>query len=173
MDFPLQQSIEVLERTPRVLRSLLEGLPEDLLHGNEGPETFSPFDVVGHLIHGEETDWIPRIRIILEHGESKPFAPFDRFAFRETSRGKSLAELLAVFESLRERNIEVLKGLGLTRERLALKGTHPELGPVTLRQLLATWVAHDLGHLGQIVRVMARQYSSEVGPWREFLSILK
>ena len=153
--------------------SLLEGLSEPWLHSNEGPETFSPFDVVGHLIHGEETDWIPRTRIILEHGESRPFTPFDRFAFYEKSKGRSPGDLLATFQTLRERNIEVLKGLDLTPEQLDLKGTHPQLGQVTLRQLLATWATHDLGHLGQIVRVMAGQYSSEVGPWREFLAILK
>ena len=153
--------------------SLLEGLSEPWLHSNEGPETFSPFAVVGHLIHGEETDWIPRTRIILEHGESRPFTPFDRFAFYEKSKGRSLGDLLATFQTLREQNIDVLKGLDLTPEQLDLKGTHPELGQVTLRQLLTTWVTHDLGHLGQIVRVMAGQYGSEVGPWKEFVSILK
>lgn len=173
MEFQLQQSIEILERTPKTLRSLLEGLSDPWLHGNEGPETFSPFDVVGHLIHGEETDWIPRTKIILEHGESRPFTPFDRFAFYQKSKGKGLTELLATFEKLREQNVEVLKGLNLTPEQLDLKGTHPELGQVTLRQLLATWATHDLGHLGQIVRVMAKQYGSEVGPWKEFISILK
>jgi hypothetical protein len=173
MELQLTQCIEILERTPRALRSLLEGLSDPWLHNNEGPETFSPFDVVGHLIHGEDTDWIPRTKIILEHGESRPFTPFDRFAFYEKSKGRSLAELLATFQTLREQNIEVLKGLDLTSEQLDLKGTHPELGQVTLRQLLATWAAHDLGHLGQIVRIMAKQYGSEVGPWREFLSILR
>ncbi len=173
MEFQLQQSIEILERTPGTLMSLLDGLSEPWLHSHEGPETFSPFDVVGHLIHGEETDWIPRTRIILEHGESRPFTPFDRFAFYEKSKGKNLGDLLATFQTLREQNIEVLKALNLTPEQLDLKGTHPELGQVTLRQLLATWVTHDLGHMGQIVRVMAGQYGSKVGPWREFLSILK
>ena len=173
MEFQLQQSIEILERTPKTLRSLLEGLSDPWLLNNEGPETFSPFDVVGHLIHGEETDWIPRTKIILEHGESRPFTPFDRFAFYETSKGKSLSELLATFQKLREQNVQALKGLKLTPEQLSLKGTHPELGRVTLRQLLATWATHDLGHLGQIARVMAKQYGSEVGPWKEFISILK
>ena len=173
MEFQLQQSIEILERTPKTLRSLLEGLSDPWLLNNEGPETFSPFDVVGHLIHGEETDWIPRTKIILEHGESRPFTPFDRFAFYETSKGKSLSELLATFQKLREQNVQALKGLKLTPEQLDLKGTHPELGRVTLRQLLATWATHDLGHLGQIARVMAKQYGSEVGPWKEFISILK
>jgi hypothetical protein len=172
VEFGLGQCLKILERTPGTLRVLLHGLSDPWIHGNEGPETFSPFDVVGHLIHGEETDWIPRARIILEHGEARPFTPFDRFAFREKSRGKTLDELLATFQRHRERNIEILKGLDITPEQLDLKGTHPELGPVTLGQLLATWAVHDLGHLGQIARVMARQYGSEVGPWREFLSIL-
>ncbi len=143
MEFQLQQSIEILERTAKTLRSLLEGLSDPWLLNNEGPETFSPFDVVGHLIHGEETDWIPRTRIILEHGESRPFTPFDRFAFYETSKGKSLSKLLATFQKLREENVQALKGLKLTPEQLDLKGTHPELGQVTLRQLLATWATHD------------------------------
>ena len=173
MEFQLQKSIEILERTPRTLRSLLGGLSDSWLLNNEGPETFSPFDVVGHLIHGEETDWIPRAKIILEHGESRAFTPFDRFAFYEKSKGKSLEDLLTTFQRLREQNVEVLKGLNLAPEQLALKGTHPELGQVTLSQLLATWTTHDLGHLSQIVRVMAKQYGSEVGPWTEFLSILK
>jgi hypothetical protein len=173
MEFRLPVAIEVLERTPRVLTALLEGLSDSWLHGNEGPETFSPFDVVGHLIHGEETDWIPRTRIILEHGESKPFTPFDRFAFYKKSKGKSMAELLTTFETLREQNLEILRGLDLTPEQLDLKGTHPELGQVTLGQLLATWCAHDLGHLGQIARVMAKQYGAAVGPWAEFMGILK
>jgi hypothetical protein len=173
MDFELQRVIEVLERTPGVLRALLEGLSEPWLRGNEGPDTFSPFDVVGHLIHGEETDWIPRARIILEHGESRPFTPFDRFAFYEKSRGKSLTELLSTFETLRAQNLETLRRLELTPETLDRKGTHPELGPVTLRQLLATWCTHDLGHLGQIARAMARQQRHEVGPWAAFLRILE
>jgi hypothetical protein len=173
MEFRLEQSIEVLERTPKTLRALLEAISDPWLFNKEGPDTFSPFDVLGHLIHGEETDWIPRTKIILEHGESRPFTPFDRFAFREKSKGKTCPELLTTFESLRGQNLNYLKGLHLKPEQLDLKGTHPELGTVTLRQLLATWATHDLGHLGQIVRVMAKQYGNEVGPWREFLSILK
>lgn len=173
MEFQLQQSIEILETTPKTLRSLLESLSDPWLLNNEGPDTFSPFDVVGHLIDGEETDWIPRAKIILEHGPSKPFTPFDRFAFYQKTKGKNLAALLATFQKLREQNIGILKELNLTPEQLDLEGTHPELGQVTLRQLLATWATHDLGHIGQIVRVMAKQYGSEVGPWREFISILK
>ena len=172
MEFELERTIEVLERTPMTLRSLLEGLPDAWARGSEGPETFSPFDVLGHLIHGEETDWIPRTRIILEHGTSRPFTPFDRFAFRELSKGKSLQDLLDTFETLRAKNIASLKALGLSAEQLDLQGTHPELGSVTLRQLLATWTVHDLAHLGQIARVMAKQYSTAVGPWKAFLPIL-
>ncbi len=172
MEFELERTVEVLERTPKTLRSLLEGLPDAWTRGNEGPETFSPFDVLGHLIHGEETDWIPRARIILEHGPSRPFTPFDRFAFREVSKGKSPADLLDTFETLRAKNIASLKALDLGAEQLDLVGTHPELGSVTLRQLLATWTVHDLAHLGQIARVMAKQYGTEVGPWKEFLPVL-
>jgi hypothetical protein len=172
MDFQLQRTVEILERTPKTLRSLLEGLSDPWLRNNEGPDTFSPFDVIGHLIHGEETDWVPRAKIILEHGESQPFTPFDRFAFREKSKGKTCLELLETFETLRRKNLDYLEGLDLRPDQLDLTGTHPELGRVTLRQLLATWTVHDLGHLGQIVRVMAKQYGGEVGPWKEFLSIL-
>ena len=128
--------------------------------------------LLGHLIHGEETEWIPRARIILEHGPSRPFPPFDRFAFREVSKGKSPADLLDTFETLRAKNIASLKALDLGAEQLDLVGTHPELGSVTLRQLLATWTVHDLAHLGQIARVMAKQYGTEVGPWKEFLPVL-
>jgi len=172
MEFELQRTIEILDRTPKTLRSLLERLSDAWTLGNEGPATFSPFDVLGHLIHGEETDWIPRAQIILKHGASRPFTPFDRFAFREASKGKSLGDLLDTFETLRAKNIASLKALGLSAERLDLQGTHPELGAVTLRELLATWTVHDLGHLGQIARVMAKQYGTEVGPWKEFLPIL-
>ncbi len=172
MEFELERTIEVLERTPRTLRALLEDLPDPWIRSNEGPKTFSPFDVLGHLIHGEETDWVPRAKIILEHGASRPFTPFDRFAFREVSKGKSLADLLDTFETLRVKNIASLRALRLDAKRLDLVGTHPELGSVTLRQLLATWAVHDLAHLGQITRVMAKQYGTEVGPWREFLPVL-
>jgi DinB superfamily len=172
MELELERTIEILERTPRALRSLLDGLPDAWTRGNEGPETFSPFDVLGHLIHGEETDWIPRAQIILEHGASRPFTPFDRFAFGQASNGKSLASLLDTFESLRANNIITLRAFQLGPKQLDLLGTHPELGSVTLRQLLATWVVHDLGHLGQIARVMAKQYGTEVGPWKEYLPIL-
>jgi hypothetical protein len=134
---------------------------------------WEPFDVVGHLIHGEETDWIPRARIILEQGENRTFIPFDRFAQFERSKGKSLANLLDEFEKLRAENIDTLRSWNLTEEHLDLEGIHPELGTVTLRQLLATWVVHDLNHIRQIVTAMAGKYSGEVGVWKEYLSILK
>jgi hypothetical protein len=172
LEFTLERTIEVLERTPKTLRSLLAGLAEAWTLGNEGSDTFSSFDVLGHLIHGERTDWIPRAKIILEHGPSRPFTPFDRFGFREATKGKSLADLLDTFESLRAENIAALKALRLDASQLDRVGTHPELGKVTLRQLLATWAVHDLGHVGQIARVMAKQYGTDVGPWKEYLPIL-
>jgi hypothetical protein len=140
--------------------------------GNEGPESFSPKDVIGHLIHGEETDWLPRVRRILEHGESRAFTPFDRFGFREKNRSVPVAELLARFARLRAENLDALEALKLQPADLERRGTHPALGAVTLRQLLATWVVHDLDHLGQVSRVMAKQYRAEVGPWVEYLGIL-
>jgi hypothetical protein len=139
---------------------------------NEGPETWSPFDVVGHLIHGERTDWMERVELILAHGDSRPFTPFDRFAQFKASRGKSLAELLDTFAELRDSNLTRLQSLRIRQEDLARPGRHPELGPVTLGQLLATWVAHDLNHLGQIARIMGRQYTDAVGPWVEYLPML-
>src|SRR5262245_8699370 len=161
MKFQLNEAISILSRTPATLNQLLRGLPAPWSNNNEGAETWSPYDVVGHLIHGEHTDWIPRVRIILEHGEAKPFEPFDRFAQFEQSKGKSLDELLGEFESLRRTNIERLKDMNVTPEQLKLTGTHPQLGRVTLGELLATWVAHDLSHVAQITRVMCRQYTSE------------
>lgn len=172
MEFHIEQGIEVLERTPAVLRALLGGLEERWTHGNYGENTFSPFDVVGHLIHGERTDWIPRARTILEYGMSKPFVPFDRFAQKETSQGKSTADLLDEFAALRAENIRALRELGPTPEQLSLRGAHPEFGSVTLGGLLATWVVHDLNHIAQVTRGMAHQYTDEVGPWKQYLWIL-
>ena len=163
----------ILERTPGVLRALLAGMPESWLDANEGPDTFSPKDVLGHLISGEETDWIPRLRIILEHGEARPFTPFDRFAFRVTCGGMDVDALLDRFAALREENLGTLRGLGLGASHLRLTGTHPSLGRVTLAQLLASWAVHDLGHIRQVVRVMANQYGEAVGPWREYLPIVQ
>jgi len=172
MKFDPAHAIAVLNRTPSTLSALLRDLPGPWLAQNEGPETWSPYDVVGHLIHGEETDWIPRAKIILEHGEARPFEPFDRVAMFEESKGKTIAELLDTFARLRADNVRELQAMGLTPELLDKRGTHPELGTVTLKQLLATWVVHDLGHIRQVVRVMAKQYTDEVGPWRAYLSIL-
>ena len=173
MELELAHVNEVLRRTPSTLNSLLRDLPEPWLVNNEGPDTWSPYDIIGHLIHGEETDWIPRAKIILEHGETRPFEPFDRIAMFEESKGKSIAELLDTFARLRDENLRELQKLNLTAELLAKRGMHPELGVVTLKQLLATWVAHDLGHIRQVVRVMAKQYRDEVGPWKAYLSILE
>ncbi len=173
MIFQLNQAIEILERTPSVLREMLSGLSKPWVLNNYGHETFSPFDVVGHLIHGEKTDWIPRLKIILEHGESKTFEPFDRYAMYEDSKGKTLAELLDTFETLRKENIETLRAIDLAPEKLALRGTHPELGAVTVEQLLATWVVHDLNHIHQIAKCMAYQYKDAVGPWLPFVGVLK
>ena len=172
MEFNLEQAIEILGRTPAALRVFLEGLPSAWAETNEGPGTWSPYDIIGHLIHADETDWLPRAQIILEHGDAKPFEPFDRFAQFEKSKGKSLAELLGEFESLRAKNVELLREMNVTPEKLALRGAHPELGEVTLAQLLSTWVVHDLSHVAQAARVMCKQYSEAVGPWKQFLPIL-
>lgn len=170
--FTLAAGIPVLERTPAVLRALLEGLPEEWIAATEGPDTWSPFDVVGHLIHGERTDWLPRAELILAHGESVTFPPFDRFAQFEASRGLTLAQLLDTFAALRAANLGRLRQLAPGPADLARRGRHPELGPVTLGQHLSTWVAHDLSHLAQIARVMARRYTGAVGPWRAYLPLL-
>ena len=172
MSFQLNDAIAVLERTPGTLRALLGGLPDGWIACNEGPETFSPFDNLGHLVHGERTDWIPRARIILEQGSNRRFEPYDRFAQVHESAGKSLAQLLDDFAHLRAGNLDTLRGWNLTDQHLALEGEHPSLGPVTLRQLLSTWVAHDLGHVAQTSRVMAKRYREAVGPWRAYLPIL-
>ncbi|HKR00239.1 MAG TPA: DinB family protein [Pyrinomonadaceae bacterium] len=172
MEFQLDHATEILRRTPATLNALLHSLPGEWILRNEGPESWSPFDILGHLIHGEEADWIPRARIILEYGEGRAFEPFDRFAMFEKSRGKSLGDLLATFERLREESLRELAEMKLTPEMLGKRGMHPELGVVTLSQLLSTWVVHDLGHVGQIVRVMAKQYTEAVGAWRAYLPIL-
>lgn len=171
-DFDLAVGIAVLERTPGTLRAMLVGLPDFWTNATEGPDTWSPYVIVGHLIHGERTDWIPRARIILDQGENRRFTPYDRFAqFRET-QGRSLTELLEEFARVRAENLATLATWRLTEAQLALEGEHPEFGPVTLRQLLATWVAHDLGHVAQAARVMAKQYREAVGPWRAYLPVL-
>lgn len=173
MKFDLHQAIEVLERTPGVLRAMLAGLSQPWVQNNYGPETFSPFDVVGHLIHGERHDWMPRMVIILEHGPHKPFEPFDRYAMYEDSKGKTIDGLLDTFARLRSQNIAELTRLQLTPQQLTMTGTHPDLGEVTLEQLMATWVVHDLNHTHQIAKAQAWQYRDHVGPWRSEVSIIK
>ena len=173
MEFRLGDALPVLRRTPRVLHELLTDLPETWTTATEGPGTWSPFDVVGHLIHGERTDWVPRVEHILMHGDTVTFQVFDREAMFSASKGQTLTQLLDTFERLRRDNLARLDALKLTDADLARQGRHPEFGAVTMRQHLATWVAHDLGHISQIVRIMARQYTEAVGPWTAYLSILK
>jgi len=172
MEFQLEQAVEVLRKTPGVIYKLLHSLSDVWVLNNAGDDTWSPYDVVGHLIHGERTDWIPRAKIILQHGLSQPFEPFDRFAQFERSTGQPLGNLLPEFARLRKENLETLAQMNITPEQWDLQGTHPDFGVVTLKQLLATWVAHDLNHIGQIVEVMAKQYTEAVGSWKAFLSIL-
>ncbi|MGQ0537908.1 MAG: DinB family protein [Gemmatimonadaceae bacterium] len=172
MEFQLDSAVAVLQRTPDTLRALLEALPEPWVHGTEGPKTFSAFDVVGHLIDGEETDWMTRSRIILAGG-AVPFERYDRFRHWQRNVGRSLTSLLDEFAVLRSANLAEVRSWGeLTQDQLRLPGMHPVLGPVTLRELLAAWVVHDLGHIAQTARVMAKQYRAEVGPWVPFLPVL-
>jgi hypothetical protein len=173
MEQDLHATIALLSRTPAVLDALLRDLPDTWTHSTEGAGTWSPFDVVGHLLHGERNDWIPRIRTILEHGESRPFERFDRFAQQQESEGKSLPQLLNEFAQARAQNLDQLSALNLRPADLARRGRHPSLGPVTLANLLSTWAAHDLTHLHQISRVMATQYREAVGPWNKFLGVLQ
>lgn len=172
MKYNITKAIEVLEQTPTTLKSYLGNLSNDWLLCNEGDNTWSAYDIIGHLIHGEKTDWIPRLQIILSDSENKTFEPFDRFAQFEASKGKSFSNLLNEFEVLRHNNLNTLKGLNLSNLQLQQKGVHPELGEVTLSQLLASWVTHDLGHIAQISRVLAKQYKAEVGPWGAYIPIL-
>ena len=172
VNFALASSIAVLKRTPDVLDALLVDLPAEWTTGNEGPGTWSPFDVVGHLITGEETDWMARAHIILAQGASRRFEPFDRFRHLQVSKGRSLRDLLGQFRRLRERNLAELDALELSPTHFELTGEHPAFGTVTLAELLATWVAHDLGHIAQITRVMAKQYRDAVGPWEAYLPVL-
>ncbi len=172
MEFRIDKAIEILERTPAALTQLLRGLSPAWHAANEGPDTWSPFVVVGHLIHCEDADWIPRAEIILRDGESRAFDPFDRFAHFTRFRGWSLDDLLRRFAEARAANVETLRGRRLTPGQLALRGRHPDFGPVTLGELLATWVVHDLNHVGQIARVMAKQYGDAAGPWKAYLPIL-
>jgi hypothetical protein len=170
--FEMEEAVAILARTPATLDALLRGLPDGWTVAHEGGDTWSPFDVIGHLIHGERTDWMPRAKMILEHGEARAFDKFDRFAQFAVSEGRTLASLLDELSTARQENLRELASLGLTDTDLDRRGRHPELGIVTLRQLLATWVAHDLDHVVQVSRVLARQYSDEVGPWRAYLRII-
>lgn len=172
MKFNLVKAYQILDRTPASLKVILSDISEDWTMNNEGPETFSPYDVVGHLIHGEKTDWPDRVKMILEHGLSKTFVPYDRFAMFELSKGKSIEELLDEFAALRKKNMAWMRGLNLTESDFDKKGNHPVLGEVTLKQLLASWVIHDLTHIAQVARVMAKQYKEEMGPWLEFFRIM-
>jgi hypothetical protein len=172
MDFDLTNGTAILERTPHTFRALLAGLPPAWIDATEGPDTWSPYDIVGHLIHGERADWVGRAQIILAQGPDRQFKPFDRLAQFEESKGKTLADLLDEFARLRTENLATLRGWRLTEAQLNLEGVHPAFGAVTLRQLLSTWVAHDLGHIAQAARVMAKQYRDAVGPWRAYLPVM-
>jgi len=173
MEQKLQNSIALLARTPATLNALLRDLPQEWTHRNEGEHTWSPYEVIGHLIHGEHTDWIPRAKMILEFGESRAFEPFDREAFKRQGKGKSLPQLLDDFARLRSENLDELRKLHLHEKDLSKRGRHPTLGVVTLSELLATWAAHDLTHLHQIARVMAHQYRAAVGPWTKFMGVMQ
>ena len=172
MQFHVDEGIEILAQTPNAMCALLRGKSAAWLNSRKTPESFSPLDVLGHLMHAEMTDWIPRVRMILEHRDSLAFDPFDRFAFQGLIAGKSVELLLIEFAALRRQSLQTLRELGVGDAQLALPGRHPELGAVTLGNLLATWVIHDLGHIAQVVKTMAREYREEVGPWRAYLSIL-
>jgi hypothetical protein len=172
-EFSLAESISVLSRTPTALSALLRGLPDIWVRCNEGTDTWSAFDIVGHLIVAERTDWMPRVRIILESGEARPFDPFDRFAHSKENQNKSMEQLLDDFARLRTENLAELRKLNLQHGDLGRHGRHPELGVVTLSELLATWVVHDLTHLHQLSRLMAHQYRDAVGPWRAYLGVLR
>jgi DinB superfamily len=173
MEIELANVIEILNRTPRALKELLHGLPKTWTETNEGENTWSPFDVIGHLIHGERVNWIPRAKMILKFGEAKAFEPFDRFAQFEASKGKTMEALLEEFEDIRQENIRILKSMNLTLEDLQKCGHHPEFERVTLGELLSTWAAHDLDHVVQISRTLAKGYREAVGPWRAYLSVMK
>lgn len=173
MEYKVSDAVEILKRTPAIIEALAKDLPPQWSAVNEGGETWSAYDVIGHLIHGETTDWINRMEIILAQGADRSFPPFERFAMFEESKGKSLNELIDEFAAVRKKNLETLLSKNLTEAQLDLKGIHPKFGEVTLRQLLSTWVAHDMGHLAQMARVIAKQYKNETGPWVEYLRILQ
>ena len=172
-EFSLTEAIAVLTRTPATLNALLLGLPNTWVRCNEGRDTWNAFDIVGHLIFGERTDWMPRARTMLENGEARPFDPFDRFAQMNEREDKSLEQLLNDFAHLRRESLAALQAMNLQHEDLTRRGRHPALGVVTLSELLATWVVHDLTHLHQLSRVMAHQYRDAVGPWSAYLGVLQ
>lgn len=172
MAFHLNEALVQLTHTPITLRAWFSGLPEAWLHADEGPETFSPRDVLAHLIYGERVDWLPRVRTILEQGDSVPFEPFDRRGFLDEARSWTLEALLSEFATLREKHVAEVAALNLSSADLQRRGRHPSLGSVTLEHLLAAWVVHDLDHMAQIARVMAKRYGAEVGPWRNYLPVL-
>ena len=173
MEYHPDHGLQLLERTPATLEALLTGLSPEWLDASEGPDTWTPWEVLAHLTDLERTDWIARTRIILEHGPERPFDAVDRTAFRTNLAGRSAEALLQEFASLREENLTVLRGVDLGPDRLGLHGTHPSLGDVVLSELLAAWVVHDLTHIVQIARVMAKQYDTAVGPWKEYLGVLR
>ncbi|HSH65577.1 MAG TPA: DinB family protein [Bacteroidia bacterium] len=173
MNVTINNSVSILSRTPAVIETFLKDLPDDWIKSNEGPDTWSPYDIVGHLIHGDKTDWIPRMEIILSDRLNKTFEPFDRFAQFKASKGKNLNQLVRQFKKIRKGTLTVLQAKNITENDFNKTGEHPALGIVTLEQLLATWVVHDLGHIAQIARVMAKQYGAAVGPWKQYLPILE
>ncbi len=172
MELMLDEVVGILSRSPATLGALLSGLPDALLATRPADDAFSPIDVLGHLIHGEKTDWVPRIKVILASGGARPFEPFDRVGFKAAIAGRSVGELLVEFGALRASNLAYLQSLSLTPSQMSLQGRHPELGPVTLGQLLATWAVHDLNHIGQAARVVSQRYAEAVGPWKQYLGIL-
>jgi len=172
LNFTPTQCIEILERTPTVLTSMLQGLSEEWIFSKKEESSWTPYDIIGHLIHGERTDWVPRMELILSNYPDKTFEPFNMTAHEEASKGKSLRELLFQFQYLREINVDIVRAYNLSDEQLKLKGIHPEFGSVTLKELLATWAAHDLAHISQISTVLAHQYKTDVGPWKQYLGIL-
>ncbi|HTQ65835.1 MAG TPA: DinB family protein [Puia sp.] len=172
MDFDIKKSIEILRQTPSVMEKLLKGLSDEWIFSTEGENTWSAYDIMGHLIHGEKTDWVPRLQIILDESGDKKFKPFDRFAQFSESKGKNIDMLLSEFKQLRSDNLLTLLSLDLKNSQYEMQGIHPAFGKVSLSELLATWVVHDLNHIAQIARVMSVQYLKAVGPWKEYLGIL-
>lgn len=173
MKYTVSDALEVLKRTPHILEALVKDLPPQWSAVNEGGETWSVYDIMGHLLHGETTDWVNRMEIILAQGSDRTFPPFERFAMFEESKGKTLNQLVSEFAAAREKSIAIIESKNITEAQLDLKGIHPKFGEVTLRQHLSTWVAHDMGHLAQMARVIAKQYKEETGPWVEYLRILQ